>query len=123
MGCINMNIRLILPDQLVVVVDGRTDTMAMVASAECQAVLRAFPGPVFLVVNKITRRVRRRINLTGFESELAFSQGIVEVAYDERAAEGMTSFRWDDRPPATWGIQLRELAALITTSWPGGPGL
>lgn len=105
-------------DQLVVVVDGAPDAMAMVASGECQRLLRAFSGPIFLVVNKLTRRDRRQINLGEFETELSFAQGIVEVAYDEEAASRLSTFRWDDRPPADWAIRIRELGALIATSWP-----
>jgi MinD-like ATPase involved in chromosome partitioning or flagellar assembly len=105
-------------DQLVVVVDGEPDTMQMVASGECQQLLRAFDGPVFLVVNKLTRRVRRRVNLGEFEQELSFAHGIVEVGYDEKAAASLSKFRWDDRPPKDWAVRIRELAALLTTSWP-----
>ncbi|MCL2419094.1 MAG: hypothetical protein FWD04_07365 [Conexibacteraceae bacterium] len=105
-------------DQLVVVVDGEPDTMQMVASGECQTLLRAFDGPVFLVVNKLTPRVRRRVNLGEFEQELSFAQGIVEVTYDEKAAANLSKFRWDDGPPQDWAVQIRELAALLATGWP-----
>ena len=105
-------------DQLVVVVDGEPDTMQMVASGECQTLLRAFDGPIFLVVNKLTRRVRRRVNLGEFEQELSFAQGIVEVAYDEKAAANLSKFRWDDAPPQDWAVRIRELAALLATGWP-----
>ena len=105
-------------DQLVVVVDGAPDTMGMVASGECQQLLRAFEGPIFLVVNKLTRRLRRRANLGEFEQELSFAQGIVEVAYDEKAAANLSKFRWDDGPPQDWAVRIRELAALLATGWP-----
>jgi MinD-like ATPase involved in chromosome partitioning or flagellar assembly len=105
-------------DQLVVVVDGAPETMGMVAAGECQQLLRAFDGPIFLVVNKLTRRLRRRANLGEFEQELSFAQGIVEVAYDEKAATNLSRFRWDDSPPQDWAVRIRELAALLATGWP-----
>jgi MinD-like ATPase involved in chromosome partitioning or flagellar assembly len=105
-------------DQLVVVVNGKPDTLAMVTEDDCLQLLRAFDGPVFLAVNMLTSRSRRRINLAQFEHELSFAQGIIELSFHETAAENLSTFRWDDRPPRDWADGVRELAALITSTWP-----
>lgn len=112
-----MHAALACADQLVLVCDGDPDTMNLIAGEQCVSLLRGFPGPVFIVANKMSRGVRARLSLARFERELSFADGIVEVSYEREAAENLPRLSWARQPPDDWAIQLRELAALIAASW------
>jgi MinD-like ATPase involved in chromosome partitioning or flagellar assembly len=106
-------------DQLVLVTDGEPDTASLVAEAATDT-LANLATPVFLVANMLTRR--SRLDLARFEREIAFARGIVDLPRDRSGADSLqrSRFSWT-RAPESWRAPVRELAALITASWPVRP--
>jgi MinD-like ATPase involved in chromosome partitioning or flagellar assembly len=105
-------------DQLVLVTDGEPDTASLITDSACKSLLEDLGVPVFLVANKLTPR--SRVDLGAFEREMGFARGIVDVPHDQAGADSLqrSRFSWAHRAPDPWRVPLRELAALVTISWP-----
>ena len=103
-------------DQIVLISDAHPATASLVA--EAAELLRTVGPPLTLVVNKMPKEKKARIDLSGLEELVPDAQGLVTLTDDPvaaaRVAEG--SFTWQDAP-ASWQASIRELAVVLASDW------
>jgi MinD-like ATPase involved in chromosome partitioning or flagellar assembly len=105
-------------DQILLVSDAHPSTASLVT--EAAELLRTVGPPMTLVVNRMPPAKQARIDLDGLERLVPDAQGLVTVDEDQRAAARVAagSFAWDDAPER-WARQIRELAVVLQSDWPG----
>lgn len=102
-------------DQVVLITDADPATASLVT--EAGTFLRPTGLPIWLVVNRVPAG-RSRLRIEAFEAYLPFAQGLVVVPAHNSAAGNVAdgTFDWRDAP-GTWSRAIRQLAALLATSW------
>lgn len=105
-------------DQILLVSDAHPSTASLVT--EAAELLRTVGPPMTLVVNKMVSPKQARIDLDGLERLVPDAHGLVCIDEDQRAAARVAGgdYSWDDAPEG-WARQVRELAVVLQSAWPG----
>lgn len=105
-------------DQLVLVTDAEPSTASLVAEAARLLRTEGSP-PIWLVVNKMSRQRKNRLDLQALGQLVPEARGLLVVPEDPTTANQVARgrFDWSDSPSG-WQTAIRQLAVSLVAEWP-----